>query len=94
MSRKVTAVATDTPKNSEMSPGSLRKVLSSMQVVLHRRETVDGFRLNCTHHTAAICDADGAVSPTLLKLVQSKQCEDTAGNGFVNMHVSGQGLSV
>lgn len=92
MSGKVTPVAADTPANSEMSPGSLRKALSSMQVVLHRRETVDGFRLNCTHHTAAICDADGAVSSTLLKLAQSKQCEDTAGNGFVNMRASNLGV--
>ncbi len=76
----VPSMAFDTPRTPGIKPGKLRDKLSSMHVVLHRRESVVKPALGCTHHIAATHNAVGAAPLRLRRSNPFKQCEITSDN--------------
>ncbi len=62
----------------------LRGELSSMHVVLHRRENVVSSRWGCTHHLSDSANQSEAAPSKLPKPICSKQREINSDHGFVN----------
>ncbi len=70
--------------NCITTSGVLRGELSSMYVVLHRRENVVSSRWGCTHHLSDSANQSEAAPSKLPKPIHSKQREIKFDHGFVN----------
>lgn len=79
-------------KGISTSHGNLRDDLSSMHVVLHRRENVVSSRRTCIHHTTATCNPPGTASERLQSANHSNQYEIKSDHEFVTMLPSDVGV--
>ena len=75
------------------SYGNLRDDLSSMHVVLHRRENVARFGLSRTYHIFVNCNPTDATHHRLLTTTYSNQIKNRPDHGFVNMPQSSLGAT-
>jgi hypothetical protein len=75
------AVTFDTIK---LIPGILLAKLSSMHVVLHRRESVARPRWDCIHHITGAHNTASSASSKLPNATLSNQYENKSDHGFVN----------
>lgn len=74
------------------SHGNLRDDLSSMHVVLHRRENVAKSGIS-TDHISAICNSSDATHHKLLNPTYSNQTKTLPDHGFVNTPQSSLGAA-
>jgi len=89
---KVPVVADDTSSVPAPARGNLPDDLSSMHVVLHRREKVARSGLNRTNHIAAISNPPDAADLRLLNPTSSNQIKTLPDHGVVNMPQSSLGI--
>lgn len=85
------AVTFDTIK---FMPGALLAKLSSMHVVLHRRESVVRSRWDCIHHITGAHNTASSASSKLPNATRSNQYENNFDHGFVNIRAANVGLPV